>query len=492
MAILSSKSLGRLAAPLKEIWDSRIHILVLTTFLRFLGIMIMSPYSSTVLTNYFAQRHAGHPIQCVDLPNGQEPPAACKSAHDDIVAWNAGKSFICNLFFSVFLTPTLCRMSDYYGRKPFLIYGILAQLPAQLVMLAYLWGGFPLWWYYPASIISSAFSDGVLTYAYVSDRVSPAHRTLVFGLTATPFGVAAFLGPIPTVVGWLKDPLIAAAISFILSLVAFVMLVLFVPESLSKEDKEAALEMRKSFTLKSSRCQPSTGVKDFWMSFRILFRTDYFSKLSLVVVILYMLFEEVMEVEFQYFQEVAGFGTRDQANLIVISGAMAIFIQSAGIWGLTSVLRRSNKDILLIGISMYVLKMALLTFCKTKAMAYASVACGSFVFIIFPAIASIKSAYVSKEEQGAVQGALGGAQALSRGVGPLVFLSIFYFFRHGGIYFPGAPFLVCFFFMLFALLVATTIKLPPLYIDLDGREISNEQNGDDTLETLLPPSKEAN
>lgn len=111
-----------------------------------LGVMVLVPYTTTLLTDYFSEKHAGHPVQCTDLPAGVEPPAACKDAHDDVIQWNAVKSFTCHIFLNLILTPTLSRWSDYYGRKPFLLYGSITAIFPTFMVFAYAKFGLPLWW----------------------------------------------------------------------------------------------------------------------------------------------------------------------------------------------------------------------------------------------------------------------------------------------------------------------------------------------------------
>lgn len=115
--------------------------------------------------------------------------------------------------------------------------------------------------------------------------------------------------------------------------------------------------------------------------------------------------------------------------------------------------------------------MFLLAFCNSKVIAFAAVFVGSFVVIIFPSIAAIKSAYVSKQEQGAVQGALGAAQALSLGIGPFIFLAVFYFFRRGDLYFAGAPYVLAGICLLAGTILACLIKLPPIYRELSEEDV---------------------
>lgn len=60
-----------------------------------------------------------------------------------------------------------------------------------------------------------------------------------------------------------------------------------------------------------------------------------------------------------------------------------------------------------------------------KWQCFASICVGSLYFMAFPAISSIKANAVAEHEQGAVQGAVAGVQALASGAGPLLFMTIY-------------------------------------------------------------------
>jgi fucose permease len=66
------------------------------------------------------------------------------------------------------------------------------------------------------------------------------------------------------------------------------------------------------------------------------------------------------------------------------------------------------------------LKMVGLTLAQTKAHVFQAILSGTLYGMAYPSICSIKANAVPMHEQGAVQGALGGATALASGIGPLV------------------------------------------------------------------------
>lgn len=191
-------------------------------------------------------------------------------------------------------------------------------------------------------------------------------------------------------------------------------------------------------------------------------------------------------------QEVAGFGTKDQANSLVLTGILVLILESLGLWFITSVLHMPNKQILVLGLAAFGLKMIMFSFCKTKAVAYAAIVVGLFVLLAFPAIASIKSSYVADSEQGAVQGALGSAKSLATGIGPMVFSALYFAARHGSYYFPGLPFLISFFLVVIAVVVAITIYLPPLHNDLIMEMYTGQGSRDENTEILLLEKSENN
>jgi len=67
-----------------------------------------------------------------------------------------------------------------------------------------------------------------------------------------------------------------------------------------------------------------------------------------------------------------------------------------------------------------------------------------------PALQSIMSANVPKNEQGELQGGLTSIMSITAIIGPLIMNNLFYFFtkNNAPVHFPGAPFLLGGFLML--------------------------------------------
>ena len=72
-----------------------------------------------------------------------------------------------------------------------------------------------------------------------------------------------------------------------------------------------------------------------------------------------------------------------------------------------------------------IVKLLGLSAATAKWQCFASICVGSLYFMAFPAISSIKANAVAEHEQGAVQGAVAGVQALASGAGPLLFMTIY-------------------------------------------------------------------
>lgn len=60
-----------------------------------------------------------------------------------------------------------------------------------------------------------------------------------------------------------------------------------------------------------------------------------------------------------------------------------------------------------------------------KWQCFTAIGVGSFYYMAFPAIASVKANAVAEHEQGCVQGAIAGVQALASGSGPLLFMALY-------------------------------------------------------------------
>jgi DHA1 family tetracycline resistance protein-like MFS transporter len=76
-----------------------------------------------------------------------------------------------------------------------------------------------------------------------------------------------------------------------------------------------------------------------------------------------------------------------------------------------------------------------------------------------PALQSIISAHVPKNEQGELQGSLTSVMSVTSIIGPLIMTNLFAYFTNPKhtIYFPGASFLLGAVFMLFSAFIAYSV-----------------------------------
>jgi MFS family permease len=63
------------------------------------------------------------------------------------VTWNSWTSFVSGSILSFIFAPTVGNLSDHWGRKPFILAGVLMALLPMLTLMVHLWGWIPIeWW----------------------------------------------------------------------------------------------------------------------------------------------------------------------------------------------------------------------------------------------------------------------------------------------------------------------------------------------------------
>jgi len=138
----------------------------------------------------------------------------------------------------LFASPVTGKLSDRFGRKPLLI---LSQIST---LVGFLFLGFATT---AILLLTARLIDGLLgsnmtvSHAYISDITEPKHRTRVFGYTSGVFGAGLIFGP---VIGGVLYEISSSVPMFLaagISLVSVVLVVLFLPETVTKKPSKLSL-----------------------------------------------------------------------------------------------------------------------------------------------------------------------------------------------------------------------------------------------------------
>jgi len=296
--------------------------------------------------------------------------------------------------------PIWGTLSDRIGRRPVLLITLLANAGASL-MLAYADSGIFL----GVSRIVAGFAAGNIStaYAYTTDITNDATRPKALGLLGSAFGLGFILGPAiggllaganPDDIGALARVAHGAAV---LSLVAFVLTLIRLPESLPVERRSVPGAKRSGMLALFKR----PVLRD------LLFST-------IIVVSAVALFQSTLAL---FAAERLGVGPRTLGWIYGFVGVVSVAVQAGAIGVLTkrfgaASLTRAGTLLIAIGLAAIppVHSMALLL----VALAFFGV--GSALFN--PSMSGLVAATAEPHERGTVLGAYQSAASLGRVIGP--------------------------------------------------------------------------
>jgi DHA1 family tetracycline resistance protein-like MFS transporter len=334
----------------------------------------------------------------------------------------------------LFFSPLLGNLSDRFGRRPVLLFSLLAMAGNYVLM-----GWAPtLFWLFLGRIIAgvSASTYGIAN-AYIADTFPPDKRAQYFALLGAGFGVGFIVGP--AVGGFLgeygaRTPFYAAAcLSFVNVIYGFFVL----PESLKPENRRA---------FKLARANP-------FGSFRQL--VQYPVVLALVFMyFLYMLGHFALPSVWAFFTiEKFGWSPRDIGFSLSAVGVAMIFVQA---YLIRLVLPRwGPSKTATVGLIATALSFFGYAFAPYAWMIYVLIAVGALQGFVVPSVQSIMSKNIPANAQGELQGALGSVSGLVAILSPPFMTQLFSYFSSARaiVYFPGAPFFAAAIFTLLALVL---------------------------------------
>jgi len=331
--------------------------------------------------------------------------------------------------------PIIGNLSDKYGRRPVLLFSLLGfGIDYIFLSLAP-----TIWWLFLGRFIAGLFGASFTTAtAYIADISTSENRSRNFGMIGAAFGLGFIIGPgLGGLLGEFgpRVPFMAAAVLTLLNLIYgyFVL-----PESLAKEH-------RRPFEWK--RANPMGSLLQ-------LKKYKGVGGLIVSLIFLYIASHAVQSTwtffnieKFQWSNTLMGISLTVIGLLIaIVQGGLIRYINP----------KLGDERSIYVGLGLYSLNLFLFSFATDGWMMFIFLIPYCLGGIAGPAIQSIISGNVPKNEQGELQGALTSLMSATSIVGPLLMTNLFAWFTRpeGDIKFAGAPFFAGAILMLISAVIA--------------------------------------
>ena len=319
-------------------------------------------------------------------------------------------------------------LSDKFGRRPIILFSLLGFSVNFLIQAI----APSIFWLFVGRLFSGVTGASITTAsAYIADVSTDEDRAKNFGMIGAAFGVGFIIGPV--IGGFLgqygaRVPFYAASI---LCLVNFVYGYFILPESLDKEN-------RRSFNWR--RANPVGSL----MQLR-----KYPEILGLIAALVFVYISgHAVQTNWTFFTMYKFNWSEKMVGISLgVSGFMAALVQGYLIRLIQP--KIGNEKSIFYGLILYAFGMILFAFADQSWMMFAFLIPYGLGGIAGPALQSVISAQVPKNEQGELQGALASLVSLTAIIGPPLMTNTFYYFTHHSapFNFPGAPFFLGFLLM---------------------------------------------
>jgi len=319
--------------------------------------------------------------------------------------------------------PILGNLSDQYGRRPVLLFSLFGFAVDYLFLaLSPSYG----WLFIGRSVAGITGASFTTASAYIADISTPENKAKNFGMIGAAFGLGFIVGPAigGLLSGWgVRAPFYGAAI---LCMLNFLYGYFVLPESLPQEHRRK-FNWKKIYPFGSIiklKGYPAIG--------------GLFISLSLVYVAL-----QAVQSNWNYFTKYR-FNWSDKligASLALV-GVLVASVQAGLIRVITP--KIGNEKSVYVGMMFYSVGLFLFAFAWQGWMMFAFLVPYCFGGIAGPALQSIMSSNVPRNEQGELQGALTSLMCLTSILGPILMNNLFAWFTKPSapVYFPGVSFLL--------------------------------------------------
>lgn len=331
--------------------------------------------------------------------------------------------------------PIVGNLSDKYGRRPVLLLSLLG-FGIDYIFLSM---APTIWWLFVGRLIAGLFGASFTTAtAYIADISTPENRSKNFGMIGAAFGLGFIIGPgIGGLLGEFgpRVPFMAAAALTFLNLIYgyFVL-----PESLAKEHRRP-FEWKRANPLGSLlQLKKYKGVGGLIVSLIFVYIAGHAFQSTWTF----------FNIEkFQWSNTLMGISLTVIGLLIaIVQGGLIRYINP----------KLGDEKSIYVGLGLYSIGLFLFSFATEGWMMFVFLIPYCLGGIAGPALQSIISGNVPKNEQGELQGALTSLMSATSIVGPLLMTNLFaWFTRPGGdVKFAGAPFFAGAILMLISAVVA--------------------------------------
>ena len=348
--------------------------------------------------------------------------------------WGGLLSFAYAIMQFVF-APILGNLSDQYGRRRVLLFSLLG-FGIDYIFMAF---APTIGWLFLGRIFSGAAGSSITTAsAYMADISTEKNRAQNFGMIGAAFGIGFIIGPVMGGIlgqyGTRIPFIVSACVALLNALYGYFVL----PESLTKEHRRKFQWKRANpvGSLKQLRKYPSIG--GLLGSLLLVYIASHAVQSTWV----YFNMEK-----FNWSESLIGYSLGMVGLLVaIVQGGLIRFINP----------RLGNEKSVYIGLGLYSLGLLLFAFASQTWMMFVFLIPYCLGGIAGPALQSIISGNVPRNEQGELQGALTSLISVTTIIGPVVMTFLFSFFTkpNARIHFPGAPFLLGAILMLGSALIA--------------------------------------
>lgn len=324
-------------------------------------------------------------------------------------------------FTQFIFAPLVGNLSDKYGRRPIILISLLG-FAIDYVFLAL---SPNIIWLFIGRVIAGMTGASITTAsAYIADISTEENRAKNFGLIGAAFGMGFIIGP---VLGGLlgqfgsRVPFYAAAV---LCLINFIYGYFILPESLDK-DHRRAFEWKRANPIGS------------------LFMLKKHPKISGLILVLILVYigAHAVQSNWSYFtMYMFGWKEKEVGLSLGLIGLLVGLVQGVLIRWINP--KIGNERSIYYGLGLYAIGMLLFAFATESWMMFAFLVPYCLGGICGPALQSVITGNVSKQEQGELQGALTSLMSATAIIGPPLMTNLFFYFTHdqAPFQFPGAPF----------------------------------------------------